>query len=104
MHEPIGNLRKNSFMEIWYSEAARKLRASIKAKECYCTNEIFMWPSITFQPLQLTRALTQAKVWQHAPELNPEERVAWQGHTGDLPLPVMAPASGGSCCSGHDHS
>lgn len=103
-HEPIGNLRKNSFMEIWYSEEARKLRASIKAKECYCTNEIFMWPSITFQPLQLTRALTQAKVWQVPAEMTPEERVSWQGHTGDLPLPVMSSATGsGSCCSGHTH-
>ena len=103
-HEPIGNLRKNSFMEIWYSEEARKLRASIKAKECYCTNEIFMWPSITFQPLQLTRALTQAKVWQVPAEMTVEERVSWQGHTGDLPLPVMSAAKGsGSCCSGHAH-
>lgn len=102
-HEPIGNLRKNSFMEIWYSEEARKLRASIKAKECYCTNEIFMWPSITFQPLQLTRALTQAKVWQSPTDLGVDERVSWQGHTGDLPLPVMTPSNGGSCCSGHQH-
>lgn len=102
-HEPIGNLRKNSFMEIWYSEEARKLRASIKAKECYCTNEIFMWPSITFQPLQLTRALTQAKVWQSPTDLAADERVSWQGHTGDLPLPVMAPSNGGICCSGHQH-
>jgi len=102
-HEPIGNLRKNSFMEIWYSEEARKLRASIKAKECYCTNEIFMWPSITFQPLQLTRALTQAKVWQSPTDLGADERVSWQGHTGDLPLPVMTPSNGGGCCSGHQH-
>lgn len=103
-HEPIGNLRKNSFMEIWYSEAARKLRASIKAKECYCTNEIFMWPSITFQPLQLTRALTQAKVWQVPEPLAADERISWEGHTGDVPLPVMPGAgSGGGCCGSHAH-
>ncbi len=60
-HFPIGNLRKNSFFEIWDSEEAQKLRAQIKAKACYCTNEIFMWSSIVFQPVQLTRAIIGAK-------------------------------------------
>ncbi|MEJ7712635.1 MAG: SPASM domain-containing protein [Pyrinomonadaceae bacterium] len=40
-HAPLGNIRDRSFKEIWYSEEARHLRASIKAKECFCTNEIF---------------------------------------------------------------
>ena len=60
-HFPIGNLRKNTFFEIWDSEPANKLRAQIKAKECYCTNEIFMWSSIVFQPVQLTRALVGSR-------------------------------------------
>ncbi len=60
-HFPLGNLRKNSFFEIWDSENAKKLRASIKAKDCYCTNEVFMWSSIVFQPVQLTRAMVGAK-------------------------------------------
>jgi MoaA/NifB/PqqE/SkfB family radical SAM enzyme len=60
-HFPIGNLRKNSFFEIWDSEEATKLRAQIKAKACYCTNEIFMWSSIVFQPVQLTRAIIGSK-------------------------------------------
>jgi MoaA/NifB/PqqE/SkfB family radical SAM enzyme len=60
-HFPIGNLRKNSFFEIWDSPEAERLRAQIKAKECYCTNEIFMWSSIVFQPVQLTRALVGSK-------------------------------------------
>lgn len=60
-HFPIGNLRKNSFFEIWDSEEAQKLRAQIKAKACYCTNEIFMWSSIVFQPVQLTRAIIGSK-------------------------------------------
>jgi len=39
---PIGNLRNNSFMELWHAHSTHEVRKSIKAKECYCTNEIFM--------------------------------------------------------------
>ncbi|HEV3330996.1 MAG TPA: radical SAM protein [Bryobacteraceae bacterium] len=60
-HPPIGNLRQKSFFEIWDSEDANTLRAQIKAKQCYCTNEVFLWPSIVFQPLQLTKALVAIK-------------------------------------------
>jgi MoaA/NifB/PqqE/SkfB family radical SAM enzyme len=63
-HPPIGNLRQRSFPEIWNSEEARLLRHSIAAKECYCTNEIFMWPSINFQPAQLVKIMVKAKVWE----------------------------------------
>jgi MoaA/NifB/PqqE/SkfB family radical SAM enzyme len=61
-HGPLGNLRKQSFFEIWDSDKARALRREIKNKQCYCTNEVFLWPSIVFQPVQLTRALVGAKV------------------------------------------
>jgi MoaA/NifB/PqqE/SkfB family radical SAM enzyme len=64
LHEPLGNLRKQSFWEIWTSEAAAKLRRSIAAKDCHCTTEVFLWPSIVFQPLPLARSLVQAKVWK----------------------------------------
>jgi len=60
-HAPIGNLRDNTFFEIWDSEAAKALRADIAAKKCYCTTEVFMWPSIVFQPVQLTRAFVGAR-------------------------------------------
>jgi MoaA/NifB/PqqE/SkfB family radical SAM enzyme len=60
-HAPLGNLRQKSFFEIWDSEEANALRARIGAKECYCTNEVFLWPSIVFQPVQLTKALIGAK-------------------------------------------
>jgi MoaA/NifB/PqqE/SkfB family radical SAM enzyme len=60
-HFPLGNLREKSFFEIWDSEEAQKLRASIKAKNCYCTNEVFLWSSIVFQPVQLTRAIIGTK-------------------------------------------
>ena len=51
-HAPLGNLRQKSFREIWYSPEAEALRRCIGNRECYCTNEIFMWPSIVFQPTQ----------------------------------------------------
>ncbi len=59
-HAPLGNLRQKRFFEIWDSAEAKALRAQIKAKACYCTNEVFMWPSIVFQPVQLPRALAAA--------------------------------------------
>jgi len=63
-HAPLGNLRQKSFFEIWDSEEAKALRAQIKAKECYCTNEVFLWPSIVFQPVQLAKAMVGAKELQ----------------------------------------
>jgi MoaA/NifB/PqqE/SkfB family radical SAM enzyme len=72
---PIGNLRKNSFREIWYSHHAGEVRQSISRKECYCTNEIFMWPSIVFQPVELAKSMIGAKVWERPAPLDPSERV-----------------------------
>ncbi len=63
-HFPLGNLREKSFFEIWDSPEAEKLRAQIKAKKCYCTNEMFLWSSIVYQPVQLTRAVVGTKTEQ----------------------------------------
>ena len=68
-HPPLGNLRKNSFFEIWDSAEADALRASIRARACHCTNEVFLWPSIVFQPVQLMKAAVGARVWRSAPDL-----------------------------------
>lgn len=73
-HAPLGNLRQQSFSDIWRSEAAQRLRASIAARACYCTNEIFLWPSITYQPLQLARAMVGGRVWQRPAPLSPADR------------------------------
>jgi MoaA/NifB/PqqE/SkfB family radical SAM enzyme len=62
-HEPLGNLRKQSFFEIWDSPRAKALRDDVAAKKCFCTNEVFMWPSIAFQPVQLAKAMMGARVW-----------------------------------------
>ncbi len=63
-HAPLGNLRQKSFREIWYSPEAEALRRCISNKDCYCTNEVFMWPSIVFQPTQLARAMVGSKAWR----------------------------------------
>jgi len=83
-HAPLGNLRQKTFQEIWDSPEARVLRKSIAAKECYCTNEVFLWPSITYQPQQLVRAMLGAKVWQSIQPLPAHERV---NLSGDSSLP-----------------
>ncbi|MHC4160076.1 MAG: radical SAM/SPASM domain-containing protein [Planctomycetota bacterium] len=61
---PLGNLREMSFKDIWYSSRAQELRKSISKKDCYCTNEMFLWPSIAFQPWELGKALWHAKPWK----------------------------------------
>lgn len=71
-HPPIGNLRQHTFPEIWNSPEAKTLRRSIAAKECYCTNEIFMWSSITYQPAQLVKVLMKSKPWEKPVPLGAE--------------------------------
>jgi len=82
-HPPLGNLREKGFWEIWGSPEARKLRQAIASKECYCTNEVFLWPSITYQPIRLAQAMLGAKVWQKAQPLQPQEKiqVTLEGHS-----------------------
>ena len=75
LHEPLGNLRRQSFWEIWNSEAARERRRSVACAECWCTTEVFLWPSFTFQPAQLARAMVGGQVWRRPKPLGPGERV-----------------------------
>lgn len=61
-HASLGNIREKSFLNIWRSEKARILRKRIRAKQCYCTKDAFMWPGIVFQPLHLVRSLIGSRV------------------------------------------
>lgn len=88
-HPPIGNLRQKSFPEIWQSEAADRLRASISARECYCTNEIFLWPSFTYQPLQLVRTMIGARVWRKAEPLRAGELPSLENTPDSSPQPLV---------------
>ena len=85
---PLGNLRRQTFMEIWRSHVARKIRRSIRDKECYCTNEIFMWPSIVFQPAQLAKSMVGAKVWKKVEPLRHDEHADYSESAA-----VMDPSS-----------
>ena len=72
---PLGNLRKDSFMTLWRGHQAAQVRKSIRNRDCYCTNEIFMWPSIVFQPLQLAKVMLGAKVWRRIVPLAADKKV-----------------------------
>jgi MoaA/NifB/PqqE/SkfB family radical SAM enzyme len=63
-HPPLGNLRERTFSEIWSSAEARTLRKSIADRQCHCTNEVFLWPSIVYQPYQLLRAMIAGRAWR----------------------------------------
>jgi MoaA/NifB/PqqE/SkfB family radical SAM enzyme len=84
---PIGNLRQQTFMEIWRSHVAGDIRRSIRDKERYCTNEIFMWPSIVFQPAQLAKSMVGARVWEKVTPLPDGERADYS----EAAAPVAAP-------------
>lgn len=86
LHKPIANLREKSFPEIWASEQARKLRQSIANKDCHCTTEVFMWPSIVYQPLSLFQAILGAKVWQTPQPLKPDEKLPVAMDTVKMPI------------------
>jgi len=56
-HPPLGNLRRQSFPQIWHSPEAVQLRRRIWNNQCCCTNEIFLWASLAFQPVPLLKAI-----------------------------------------------
>ena len=86
---PIGNLRERSFTEIWQDRATYAIRKSIKNKECYCTNEIFMWPSIVFQPPHLAKSLVGAKAWTSVDALPDSERVEYEDEIALMEVPPV---------------
>ena len=87
IHKPIGNLRTKTFPEIWHSDEAKQLRASIARKECWCTTEVFMWSSIAYQPPHLARAVLGGKVWRKPLPLHPSERADVTLADGPPPSP-----------------
>ncbi len=92
MHKPIGNLRQKSFPEIWASAEAQTLRQSIAHRECYCTTEVFLWPSIVYQPPSLARAMVGARVWEKAGPLNRDEIPVITLDENKLPVSAANPA------------
>ena len=93
IHKPVGNLRQKTFSEIWNSPEANDLRRSIAAKECYCTTEVFLWSSVVYQPVQLTRAMVAGKVWSRPDPLPIEERADYSADVvskEDAQTPALA--------------
>ena len=84
LHEPVGNLRQQSFWDIWNSEKAKRLRESVQRKECHCTTEVFLWPSIVFHPVHLVRGMAGARVWQKVRPLLAEHKLALTAEDTDL--------------------
>jgi MoaA/NifB/PqqE/SkfB family radical SAM enzyme len=94
IHQPLGNLRDKSFPEIWNSEAARELRKSIANKECHCTTEVFMWPSIVFSPPTLAKAMVRAQVWKPQRALPKEQLIPLMLDESDSPVESGAELAG----------
>ncbi len=91
LHAPIGNIRQRHFPEIWQSAQANRLRQRIHNRECYCTTEVFMWPSIVYQPASLVKVLHRSQAWRAAPPLSPPPAPLSPAETGliDADLPVL---------------
>lgn len=47
---PVGNIRKNSFQQVWHSDIADKQRAVINKKGCTCTHLCFQNTNFMFNP------------------------------------------------------
>jgi MoaA/NifB/PqqE/SkfB family radical SAM enzyme len=88
-HPPLANLRQKSFREIWTSPEAEDLRQRISNRECWCTNEIFLWSSINYQPVQLAKALAGARVWQKADPLPESEKLKVLNGAPQAPLKIL---------------
>jgi len=58
----IGNIQEDSFQSVWQSEKAREERAKIVAKECKCTHECNLFPSMMAHPVQAASALAQSSL------------------------------------------
>jgi len=46
LREAFGNIKEQEFLSIWNSYLADLMRESIKNKDCYCTHECFIYPSV----------------------------------------------------------
>jgi MoaA/NifB/PqqE/SkfB family radical SAM enzyme len=52
---PIGNIREDSFDQIWNSSIAHEARKRIVAKQCNCTHECYTFPSLIANPTYIVR-------------------------------------------------
>ncbi|MDD3296616.1 MAG: radical SAM protein [Candidatus Omnitrophica bacterium] len=46
----VGNIKKQSFSQIWHSPLAQEQRKNIRDRRCFCSHECFLAPSILYKP------------------------------------------------------
>lgn len=51
----IGSIREDSFRQIWQSKKAKSLRKKIVKRECFCTHECVLFPSLIAHPLSFLK-------------------------------------------------
>ena len=54
---------------------ARARREKIACKECWCTTEVFLWPSFTYQPVHMLKTMLGGKVWRKPKPLDPKDKL-----------------------------
>ncbi len=57
--KPIGNIRNQSFAEIWQGEKAQKMMKNIAQNKCFCTHECVLFPSLLAHPLSWLKLLSK---------------------------------------------
>ncbi len=58
-----------------YSPEVQVMCEPIDRKDCYCTTEVFMWPSIVYHPRRLVQATLGANIWKKPNPLSFDEKV-----------------------------
>ncbi|MFQ5745764.1 MAG: radical SAM protein [Gemmatimonadota bacterium] len=93
MHTPLGNLREQTFPEIWNSPRTDELRAHVAARRCHCTTEVFLWSSIAYNPGWAARAMVGGRVWRRPRPLDPADHVPIRIDGEGLPIEDGASAA-----------
>lgn len=72
----LGNLKKENFdfRKIWFSERAKRIRKSIKDKECYCPLANVSYTNILMSPKALGRVILSSVNWTRTKLVQPEGR------------------------------
>ena len=55
----VGNIKDKSFKAVWHSPEAKKMKQSIKNKECHCTHECFLAPSVIYSPMNCFKIIPE---------------------------------------------
>ena len=62
LKQSMGNLKNQSFKEIWFGEKSISLSNKITESKCYCTHECAMSSSILFNPAKLVQSMISGMI------------------------------------------